>query len=269
MTDVPIDPDGINFLPAKLGVRARIEDGDLVLDLHPRPEILHHGMIRTSVLAYVIDAIAGLNVDGDPDSWAFTTDLSIRARPTPATDLVVARHRILRQGTRSVTCEVELTDADGDHLASGSIGFARVRRKDSDPPKFVVTPDMAPGLFADLPFLAQPLRAAAGVDVVDGALGIVEMPVRPDVMNPAGTLQGGMVALLVESAAEEAVAAATGAPTVVVDLDIRFLAAARVGPVRSQCRMVGPSPHDGVEVRLHDRSSGALTTLAYARAVGV
>lgn len=269
MTDIPNDIADVTFLPALLGVRARLVDGELVLDLHRRPEILHHGVIRASVLAYVVDAIAGLNVDGDPDSWSFTTDLSIRTRPVAAPEFVSAHHTVLREGKRSITCEVEMTDADGAPIAAGSIGFARVPRKDTDPPKFVVTPEMAPGLFEHLPFLTSPLRDAADVVAIDAAAGVVQMDVRPDVQNPAGTLQGGMVALLVESAAEELVAAAAGVDVVVTDLDIRFLAAARVGPVRSEARMLGPTPHDGVEVRVRDLSNDQLTTLAYARAVPV
>jgi len=274
VTDLPTPdlPADVNFVPALLGVRARLVGGELVLDLHPTPAILHHGVIRASVLAYVVDAIAGLNIDGAPDTWSFTTDLSIRTVPLVEAGVVTATHRVLREGRRSVTCDVDMTtsvDGAEARVGAGSIGFARVPIRPGDPDKFVVTPEMAPGLFEHLPFLDRPVREAAGVVAVDPAAGVLEMAVRPDVQNPAGTLQGGMVALLVESAAEEFAAAATGRPMVVVDLDIRFLTAARVGPVRSEARLLGPSPTDAIEVRLHDTSNGHLTTLAYARAVHV
>ena len=62
------------------------------------------------------------------------------------------------------------------------------------------------------------------------------------VRNPNGTLQGGMVALLAESAAEDLLEARFGEPVVVTDLDIRYLARAEHGPVRTSCRLIGAGP---------------------------
>ena len=237
------------------------------MDLVPVPEVLHHGVVRASVLAYQVDVIAGLSLDQDPDSWVFTTDLSLRARPVPAPEVVTARFTVLREGRRSSTSDVELTASDGAPIGAASIGFARVPRREGDAPKPTVTPSMAVELFEHLPFLEHPLREEAGVRVV--APGVAEMNVSPDVQNPAGTLQGAMVALLVEAAAEDHVAASTDADVVVTDLDIRFLDKATIGPVRSATRALGDGPFDPVEVRLTDIGTGRLTTLAYARAVAV
>ena len=265
MTDIPLSTV---FVPGRLGVRARLDGERLTMHLDPRPEVLHHGIVRASVLAFAIDAIAGIEVDDDPTQWAFTTDLSLRMRPTPDPGPITATNEVVRAGRRSITCAVELATAAG-HLASGSIGFARVPLRDGDPPKPAFTKAMAPAIFDLLPHLSSPLREEAGVVSVDPGAGVVELAVTPQVTNPAGALQGAMVALAVEAAAEDLVAAVAGNDVVVTDLDIRFVAGARVGPVRSTARLLGPSPHDGVEVRLHDRSNGALTTIAYARAVPV
>ena len=43
----------------------------------------------------------------------------------------------------------------------------------------------------------------AGIVVLDPAAGSLEMEVTPELRNPAGTLQGAMVALFAEAAAEE------------------------------------------------------------------
>jgi acyl-coenzyme A thioesterase PaaI-like protein len=130
-----------------------------------------------------------------------------------------------------------------------------------------VTPAQAAELFDALPGLDRPLREAAGIEVLDPAAGVVEVAVTPELRNPAGTLQGAMVALVAEAAVEDLVACRTGGPVVVTDLDLRYLAPAPVGPVRTSCRVLGDAPDAPVEVELTDASSGRMTTLVHARAV--
>ena len=57
-------------------------------------------------------------------------------------------------------------------------------------------------MWEDPPFLDKPLREEAGVEVLDASAGVVG-EVVPELLNPAGTLQGAMVALVAEAAAEE------------------------------------------------------------------
>jgi acyl-coenzyme A thioesterase PaaI-like protein len=75
-----------------------------------------------------------------------------------------------------------------------------------------------------------------------------------------------MVALVAESAAEDLIGSLAGEPAVVTELDIRYLAQATVGPVRTQSRLLGTGPDAPVEVRLIDTATGRLSTLVYARA---
>lgn len=51
------------------------------------------------------------------------------------------------------------------------------------------------------------------------------------------------------------------------DLDLRYLAKASEGPVRTRSRLLGTGPDAAVEVELVDTSTGTTTTLVYARAV--
>jgi len=95
--------------------------------------------------------------------------------------------------------------------------------------------------------------------------GVVQMEVTPELRNPVGTLQGAMVALLAEAAAEELASARFGLAAVVVDLDLRYLAQTGAGPVRTHCRLLGRGADAPIQVELFDRSSGRLTTLVYAR----
>jgi acyl-coenzyme A thioesterase PaaI-like protein len=264
MTDIPSPGTSV---PTRLGVRARFEDGELTLELTPRPETLHHGVVRASVVSFVIDAVAGISVDQDASMWTLTSDMSVRMRPMPAPARIHAVNTIVRHGRRSATCRVELTTDEGEPIATGIAAFVNVARRDTDPPKPIVTPERAATVISDTGTLARPLRVEAGIEVVDAAEGVVQVDVTPDLRNPAGTLQGAMVALLAEAAAEDLVAARFGTPVVVTELDLRYLGPAQVGPVRTRSRLLGPGPDAPIEVELVDTSTDELTTLVYARAV--
>jgi acyl-coenzyme A thioesterase PaaI-like protein len=90
--------------------------------------------------------------------------------------------------------------------------------------------------------------------------GVAELDRVPYVMQPAGTIQGGAVALLVELAAESV----AGAP--VTDLEIRYLAAYRVGPARATASVIAPGL---IRVEVHDVGRpDRLATVALARTTG-
>ena len=254
-------------MPTRLGLGARIEDGALRLELRPQPETLHHGVVRASVLSFAIDAAAGIPVDDDPDVWMLTTDMSVRMRPDPAPARVDTTTAVVRRGGRSVTSTVEVTSDLGVPVATGAASFARVRRRPGDPPKPLVTSEDAARLFRGAGTLSLPLREEAGIEVVDRAAGVVEVEVTPDLRNPAGTMQGAMVALVAEAAAEDLVSATFGQDVVVVDLDLRYLARTSAGPVRTEARLLGDCLESPVEVQLVDTSTDQVTTLVYARAV--
>jgi acyl-coenzyme A thioesterase PaaI-like protein len=250
-------------------VTARFEDGQLILELTPQPETLHHGVVRASVLSFVIDAVAGIPVDQDTGMWTLTSDMSVRMRPVPAPSWIDATNTILRQSRRSAACLVELTTDDGVPIATGAIGFSKIPRQATDPPKPVVVPGQAPLVFRNPAPLTRPLRDEVGIEVLDAADGVVQVDVTADLRNPAGTLQGAMVALLAEAAAEDLLATRFQVPVVVTDLDLRYLRKAPMGPVRTRTRLLGTGPQAPVEVELIDTSTGQITTLVYARAAVV
>ena len=264
MTDLPTN---LTAVPSRLGTTARVDERGLVVEIDDvRPELLHHGVVRLSVLAFLVDVSAGVTLDTDPNAWTFTTDLSLRMPVRPAPAQLSASTTLLREGRRSAHGLVEVVDGDDRLVSAGAIGFAHVPRREQDPPKPIVSPTLIAGRFNGLARLTAPLRQEAGVVAVDPAEGVVEIAVRPEVCNPAGTLQGAMVALVAEASVEDLVEARTGRPAVVSEMDIRYLAQANVGPVRSQCRIIGDRPDDPVEVRLTDLGTGRVSTLAYARA---
>jgi acyl-coenzyme A thioesterase PaaI-like protein len=250
-------------------VGARFEDDALILELTPQVETLNHGIVRASVLSFVVDVVAGVPLDQDPTMWTLTSDMSVRMRPIRAPGRIDATSTIVRQGKRSVTSTVELTADDGTPVATGAIGFAKVPRKATDPPKPNVPLGQTPIIFRDPVTLTRPLREEAGIQVLDAAEGVVSVEVTPDLRNPAGTLQGAMVALLAEAAAEDLMEARFGSPFVVTDLDLRYLRKTELGPVRTRCRLLGVGPDAPMEIVLTDTSTDAITTLVYARAVTV
>jgi len=265
MTDLPTN---LTAVPSRLGSRALVDERGLVVEIDDiQAEVLHRGVLRLSVLSFLVDVSAGVSLDTDPDSWTFTTDLSLRMPVRPAPGKVTASTTILRQGRRSAHGLVEVVDDQQGLVAAGAIGFAHVPRKPHDPPKPRVSPELMAERFRGLERLSSPLREEAGIVPIDRAKGVVEIAVRPEVCNPAGTLQGAMVALVAESAAEDFIGSLVGEPVVVTELDIRYLAQAKVGPVRTQSRLLGSRPDDPVEVRLTDTSTGRISTLVYARAL--
>jgi len=266
MTD--ISSPGVT-LPSRLGVTARFEDDQLILELKPQAETLHHGVVRASVLAFVIDVAAGIPLDQDPDMWTLTSDMTVRMRPIPAPVRIDATSAILRQSRRSATSLVELVTDEGAPIASGAIGFTKVPRRATDPPKPNVPLGQIPVIFRNPITLVRPMRDEAGIEVIDAAEGIVQVEVTADLRNPAGTLQGAMVALLAEAAAEDLMAARFRSSFVVTELDLRYLRKAQVGPVRTRSRLLGTGPDAPIQIELIDTSTDEITTLVYARAVTV
>jgi uncharacterized protein (TIGR00369 family) len=105
-------------------------------------------------------------------------------------------------------------------------------------------------------------------DAGDG-LGIAEIDLRPDLVNNAGMLQGGLVATLIDCAGGVAASRASGSmKTFTADMNIHFLAAGRVGPVRAVGTVVRLGRSSIVtEVRVYDAGADdrlmSLATLTF------
>ncbi|MEZ4334335.1 MAG: hypothetical protein R3F35_21495 [Myxococcota bacterium] len=258
---------------------ARTGERDAPLALTPYPEVCRHGQLRATVVAAAIDLVGSLftrEVAGT--DILLTTDLSLRMPARTCPSKLVAHGRVLRSGRSGVTTAVELREpagagegasarAGGDASESiwayGETAFARVARAaDSN----VTAEQLAlPKVFASHP-LARPLDEEVGVEVRDAARGEVELALRGAVLNPERTLQGALVALLVERAGEVLAESRLGGPQRIVALDLRYLTTARVGPVRSRAAFIG-APEDGwlrVELRDVGRSDRVTATALLA-----
>jgi len=102
-----------------------------------------------------------------------------------------------------------------------------------------VTPEVSqqfsaqsPGLLKHLGFRLSSVEEATGTTVC-------EVDLRADLVNPAGMLQGGVIATLVDVAGGVAAARATSSRVVFTsDLTLHYLAAGRIGPVRAVARVL-------------------------------
>lgn len=173
---------------------------------------------------------------------------------------------ILRNGARSAICEMPLT-VNGEEWGSSLISFAKVARREGDPVK---PPFDAHAAVTRMPTepLKETLRVAAGFVSRDRSQGVVASELRTELLNPAGAMQGAVVAGLVEAAAEDLADEQLGGdrPYVVTEMELRFLAQNRQSPIVSSARFVG-NPADGLmRVDLFDNDGkGKLTAAAVVR----
>lgn len=237
--------------------------------LTPNPNLCTHGgILHATVHVMLVDMLAGfVSEKFSGDDWTFTTDLSSRCPPRPAPSRVEAHGRLLRRGRNLVTADVSMYEPDGTSFGYGQSTFIRVASRHGDPPR----PQMSEGrMIAERAPLDVPLSVATGVEVVDAAAGRVSAPIRDDLRNPAGAMQGAMVALVGELAAQALAEHTYGGPAVVADLDVRYLAMGRTGPVVSSAAFIGDPAGGSIHVELRDSGeSDRIMTVLLARVVGV
>jgi len=243
------------------------------------------GGVRAGVLATLVDVVGGAIAARvlRPD-WMATADLALEVvGPVPG-PWVEARGSLLRRGRTTLVVEALVVgvDEDGndlvvdgrapDPVAWASMTFAVLPTQDASsggrPSPELPTRWAFSGGGLDLPVLE-----ALPVTVLDGPAGRLSIPARPYLHNSFGAVQGGVVALLAEAAGAEALGAAQGrdaSDMVVTDLQIAYLALAKVGPIVSSARVLatGTDGRAGAVVELHDAGAGhRLTTVVNVTAV--
>ena len=83
---------------------------------------------------------------------------------------------------------------------------------------------------------------------------VAEVDMRPDLVNNAGMLQGGIVATIIDCAAGMAASRASGSlKTFTADMNVHFLAPGKIGPVRAVGTVLRQGKTSVVtEVRVYD-----------------
>jgi uncharacterized protein (TIGR00369 family) len=187
-----------------------------------------------SVMLTLSDIVAGILASvATAPRVCVTVDFRVRVLRAPPLGAYEMDGRVLRTG-RTLTVGETSFVAPGDPspfaLAVGTF-VASPRPADVRPEGFDIRP-----VRRDRPTIALPFHDR--VAYADVEPGIGEVPLRADLTNATGTIQGGVLALLGEMAAYTLASSVAGRAFVVDDLDVRYLRAARVGPARSEARLL-------------------------------
>ncbi|HEY9315550.1 hypothetical protein [Williamsia sp.] len=239
------------------------------------------GAAGTGVLMTVVDIVASdpALIAASPD-WTATQDLSLYAADPITRGPIVADAGLVRAGKKVVVIAVDVYDGCGvtdlrqlvDDIDRGAQGltragsalvvFARIPRAaavDADmyaPAKTVGTVRERTPIPVD-----GTVYSRLGMRVIDPGAGVLELDLTPFVVNQIGTIQGGALAVLAESAA-----CAMRPGMVACDMQIHYLSQVRVGPARASGVVVRDAgDHSVVDVRLVDAGTDdsvlALTTV--------
>jgi acyl-coenzyme A thioesterase PaaI-like protein len=191
---------------------------------------------RTAALAVVTDNAAGYAGIHALGAMAFTVDLSMHVFRTPTARAVGYTCRPLRAGRRVAVLETWCTvvgETDPFGVSVATYMVAGDPPADRPDPIIFTMPTGDDPPFAPRSVIDEPLDARLRITPV--APGVLELPHEPHVSNGRGTVQGGIVSLLVERACESALAGdGEDRGHVVAGLDVRYLGAVRVGPARAE-----------------------------------
>lgn len=190
------------------------------------------GAAGLGFIAAVVDvSAANVALIASRPDWNATADLSITGTGWLIDGPMVVESHLVRAGSKTAVVASEVRDGHGVAVASSLLTFARIPRSasasaaDFDPASLIgQRRRMEPGL----PPAPIPLLDRVGLEVLDAAAGTVEIPNGDYVINSFGTINGGVLGVLFQAAAEAAIPG-----MVATDLRIHYLRQARRGPART------------------------------------
>jgi acyl-coenzyme A thioesterase PaaI-like protein len=188
---------------------------------------------RPSMLATYADIAIGFPAANRFTFPAPTLDLSMHVFRTPSAADLTMEAKLVKIGRRVIVGECWFTAAGEDDPYAVCVATFFTT---ADPmPAGWSTPRADNPMFSPTQDLPEPIVDRAGI--VMHAPGSVEVSLLPHISNGT-TIQGGIVALLVERACESALGDAyeEGEGHVVTGLDLRYLSGLRVGPARATAR---------------------------------
>jgi acyl-coenzyme A thioesterase PaaI-like protein len=180
--------------------------------------------LRTSILAMWADILAGLlAVDVLRPRVPLTLELDVHLpRPAPGAGEVRGTGRTVKAGRSVLVSGMEFVDGSGEPVAFAGASFMAAPDRN-----LRFHQDWTGAVGAEMPagpLLNEPYAERAGV--TSPKPGVAVLPHSPGVLNAAGTINGGLIAL----AAEEAVLSRSPGAAL-SSLGLRYLHPARVGPV--------------------------------------
>jgi uncharacterized protein (TIGR00369 family) len=229
-----MDPE--NHFTRELGLRHEFEEGigrgwgwNIPELCVPGTEFPH-----ISVMLTLSDIVTGILASvATAPRIAVTVDFRVRILRAPPLDRYEMDGRILRTGRTLTVGETTFFAPNEDTPFALAVGtfVASPRPGDARPEGFGMQP-----VHPDRPTISIPFHERVAYVALEPGVG--EVPLRIDLTNATGTIQGGVVALLGEMAAHTLASSAAGRTFVVDDLDVRYLRAARVGPARSSAKLL-------------------------------
>jgi uncharacterized protein (TIGR00369 family) len=249
------------------------------------------GSVRAGVLATVVDVVAGmLGVHVLRPDWMATADLSLQVVRRTLGPSVEARAELVRRGRTTMVVETLVFDVleDGAPVPGPGgtpqpVAWSTLTLAILPGGNRTATQDLPEDLPRHLTIagrgLDRPVAETLGATALDHAGGRVSLPVHPYLHNSIGAVQGGVMAILAELAAERALSTAAARPMVVTGLQVAYLSLGRVGPITTRATVLGgvaggggpdgPDGGDGPDcavVELTDEGADdRLTTVVNAR----
>ncbi len=189
----------------------------------------------TAVLLTFADVLIGVLASHQTaPRISVTSNLAVHiVGPLPPDGALSMRGELSKVGRSMTVGETEMRASDSGDLVATAIGTFLASPRPQDVTR--ISHDRFQPAGGAEPN-ADTLAEHVGLRVIEA--GLTEIPLRPDLTNATESLQGGLVALLGETAAQTAASAATGAMSVVESLDVYYLAAARVGPFRAAAELL-------------------------------
>jgi uncharacterized protein (TIGR00369 family) len=214
-----------------------------------------HGGMRAGALLTLLDNVGGIcaGLAALPDGWVVSTNLAARTIALTQTGPLRIDADVLRRGRSNVVTAVQIHDEGAaDALVADGVLTSAILVPENGPPRH------------RRPLVLDPGPPSSGLASLDEWLGVravaddaVEIDLADELRNPWGILHGGVVATLVDIAAEHT----TGGIT--TDVVLHFLAPNRVGPVRATARSLGArSDGEVCRVEVRDEGGDRLTGLA-------
>ena len=222
------------------------------------------GIARLGLIGVTVDAAGALTalIEALPNRIA-TQDLSYTASGHARQGPLIASCRLLRAGQRLITVAATLADGCGNEdphqatpVGEAILSFSLIpNRPGNDDLSHLHEPviERRTMALATSGFGDTSLWEAIGIDVVDAAAGVVQVPMTDYVRNSFGTINGGVMIMAAEAAAELAAQEALGAPVAAMSLNYRFLDQTRIGPAQTQTTVLRHGDEGAVAiVRLID-----------------
>jgi uncharacterized protein (TIGR00369 family) len=209
------------------------------------------GSIRAGVLATLVDVVGGLlGVHVLRPDWMATADLSLQVVRPNRGPSVEARAELVRRGRTTMVVEALVFDVlddgrpvPGQGGASAPAAWSTLTLAILPGGNRTATQELPDELPRHLSMsgrgLDRPVEETLDATELDALDGRISLPVHPYLHNSIGAVQGGVMAILAELAAERALSAAAARPVVVTGLQVAYLALGRVGPITTRATVLG------------------------------